>query len=193
MYTSRRHFIRTALGLSTMTAAGGTGPIEPIECHDAADRAVSKRSSASFLYGGNDSNNLVVPLDTQAFDAYKQIRAGLALDSSTLVPFDINQQFGLHSRFTDLKPFHGASGAGRQCRDFGAAHHARSVYTERGSAPRIICSPTPISRARCRLQRRAASLILGWAGRLADQIGASQTTGSYPLLVIGLPETRSSA
>ena len=32
---------------------------------------------------------------------------GLALASSTLIPFDANGQFGLHPRFVDMTPFNG--------------------------------------------------------------------------------------
>jgi uncharacterized protein (DUF1501 family) len=82
---SRRNFIRTALSLGTLTATGGfsrlgllnaltqpTGPYRALVC--------------IFLYGGNDSNNLLIPLSTAQYDNYKKVRLGLALDSATLVP-----------------------------------------------------------------------------------------------------------
>ena len=37
-----------------------------------------------FLFGGNDSNNTVVPMDDASFNAYTDIRGVLALNSGTL-------------------------------------------------------------------------------------------------------------
>lgn len=39
-----------------------------------------------FLFGGNDSNNMVIPMDDTNFQAYTSIRAGLALSGSNLTP-----------------------------------------------------------------------------------------------------------
>jgi len=39
-----------------------------------------------FLYGGNDSNNSVIPMDDTSYQAYQSLRAGLALTSADLTP-----------------------------------------------------------------------------------------------------------
>lgn len=39
-----------------------------------------------FLYGGNDSNNTIVPMDDATFQAYTSIRGSLALSASDLTP-----------------------------------------------------------------------------------------------------------
>jgi uncharacterized protein (DUF1501 family) len=39
-----------------------------------------------FLFGGNDSNNTVIPMDDARFQAYTSIRGSLALPSSSLTP-----------------------------------------------------------------------------------------------------------
>jgi uncharacterized protein (DUF1501 family) len=58
-----------------------------------------------FLYGGNDANNLVVPYPKYA--TYKSVRANLALDNTTLLPFDAktaaSAQYGLHPRLAELQ------------------------------------------------------------------------------------------
>ena len=39
-----------------------------------------------FLFGGNDSNNSVIPMDDTSYQAYQTLRAGLALTGSDLTP-----------------------------------------------------------------------------------------------------------
>lgn len=61
-----------------------------------------------FLAGGNDGNNVIVPLDTAGYNAYSTVRSGsgLAIASDTLLeitPASINSPFGLHPNLTGLK------------------------------------------------------------------------------------------
>jgi uncharacterized protein (DUF1501 family) len=54
-----------------------------------------------FLYGGNDSNNLLVPVDPADYNAYAAVRQGLALAQGTLLPINPvaggdGRQWGLH-------------------------------------------------------------------------------------------------
>ena len=39
-----------------------------------------------FLFGGNDANNSVIPMDDGSYQAYQTLRAGLALTGSELTP-----------------------------------------------------------------------------------------------------------
>src|ERR1044072_752629 len=54
-----------------------------------------------FLGGGNDGNNMVVPLDAQGYSAYAAVRsaAGLAIAQGNLLPIQpksVGTEFGLH-------------------------------------------------------------------------------------------------
>lgn len=57
------------------------------------------------LMGGNDSNNLVVPLDPQAYNAYARARGELALPASSLLPIQSNRlrtTFGMPAQVQEL-------------------------------------------------------------------------------------------
>ena len=41
-----------------------------------------------FLFGGNDSNNMIVPLSSSGFGSYQQIRSVLALPQAGLLPIN---------------------------------------------------------------------------------------------------------
>ena len=57
-----------------------------------------------FLYGGNDSNNLIVPLDSR-YAQYQQIRGQLALAESSLLPVttSANVPYGFHPGLAELQ------------------------------------------------------------------------------------------
>src|SRR5882672_2496499 len=59
-----------------------------------------------FLFGGNDSNNMVIPFDSAGYGAYKQARCGLALAQGSLLPINPptpGRPFAFHPRLTALQ------------------------------------------------------------------------------------------
>jgi uncharacterized protein (DUF1501 family) len=58
-----------------------------------------------FMFGGNDGHNMVVPLASQQYSAYKTARGALALPSNQLLAINDPAQgaFGLHYRMPELK------------------------------------------------------------------------------------------
>jgi uncharacterized protein (DUF1501 family) len=58
-----------------------------------------------FLFGGNDANNMIVPIDTAGYTNYQTIRANLALSQASLLPLQVGSvaSFGLHPNLPDLQ------------------------------------------------------------------------------------------
>src|SRR4051794_8994158 len=61
-----------------------------------------------FLAGGNDGNNVVVPLNTSEYNAYAAVRgaSGLAIAQASLLPItppSLSAPFGLHPSLGDLQ------------------------------------------------------------------------------------------
>jgi uncharacterized protein (DUF1501 family) len=57
-----------------------------------------------FLFGGNDSNNTVVPMSSAGYASYAASRGGLALAQNTLLPVGAGAAaYGLHPRLTNLQ------------------------------------------------------------------------------------------
>ena len=58
-----------------------------------------------FLFGGNDANNMIVPIDSAGYANYQNIRANLALPQASLLPLQIGGQanFGLHASLPELQ------------------------------------------------------------------------------------------
>ena len=79
---SRRRFIRVG------TAAVGSLALRPLGLLPAlAQSGPDYRALVCvFLFGGNDSNNTVIPMDDANYQAYMSIRGSLALTGSNLTP-----------------------------------------------------------------------------------------------------------
>ena len=99
--SSRRNFMRTAISLSAVGLAGSFSRFGLLNALTPPGVTDYRALVCIFLYGGNDSNNLVVPLSNYGY--YKQIRANLALDNATLLNFDAAKQYGLHPRFKEIQ------------------------------------------------------------------------------------------
>lgn len=81
MFT-RRGFIRTGAATVGTLALRPFGLIPALAQGGADYRALV----CVFLFGGNDSNNSVIPMDDASYKAYQSLRAGLALTDSELTP-----------------------------------------------------------------------------------------------------------
>jgi len=70
-----------------------------------ADRALV----CIFLFGGNDSNNMIVPLSRHDYRSYASIRGELALPASSLLPITAlksQMRYGLHPQLIELEPLY---------------------------------------------------------------------------------------
>lgn len=58
-----------------------------------------------FLFGGNDSNNVIVPLGAEQYREYTRARGGLALPQASLLPVAASggAAYGFHPRLGDLQ------------------------------------------------------------------------------------------
>ena len=105
---NRRHFIRSAASL----AATPLLPPFSISSADAADTSGYKALVCVFLFGGNDSQNMIVPITSAEYNAYSAARGGLAeanglaLPLGSLLPISPTglgaNSFGLHPAMTNL-------------------------------------------------------------------------------------------
>src|SRR5271154_512496 len=104
MSLNRRSFIRYA----SLAAAGNAAGLHPFGALNGLAQAASdyKALVCIFLYGGNDANNTLVPLDTAGDANYAQTRSHLALPQAELLPLAVasgTPQYGLHPSLPGLQ------------------------------------------------------------------------------------------
>ncbi len=107
--TNRRDFIRASAAL------GATAFLPPfaISSANAADLTGYKALVCVFLFGGNDSHNMIVPITLSDYNTYAASRgglaeaSGLALPLASLLPISpaamAANSFGLHPAMTNLQ------------------------------------------------------------------------------------------
>ena len=139
-----------------------------------------------FLFGGNDSNNMVIPLSSSEYASYQQTRSVLALPQGSLLPINppsAGSPFGFHPRFSELQSL------------FNQKHLA--VLTNVGTLVRpttraqfqqrqVTLPHNLFSHEDQQAQMQTAALDgniqTGWAGRTADKI-QSIFGGNFPIII----------
>ena len=102
---SRRDFMR----LTCCSAAGAAlvGGLSKFGLVSALAQGTTdyKALVCIFLFGGNDANNVVIPIDAQGYANYQKARANMALPQNQVLPLQSGSQanFGLHPNMPELQ------------------------------------------------------------------------------------------
>ena len=103
---SRRDFMKTAVsslgGLGVLGSLGKFGEMNALASTSAPYQALV----CIFLAGGNDSHNMVVPINTaqQSYGVYAQGRQGLALPQASLLPIQNGSDtYGFHPNMPEVQ------------------------------------------------------------------------------------------
>jgi uncharacterized protein (DUF1501 family) len=158
------------LNLIHALAAGQSGGYQALVC--------------IFLFGGNDSNNLIVPNDTPGYQNYANIRANLALPQNSLLPIIAKTgsvPYGLHPNFPGLQALFN-SGQLAVVANVGTLSQpvTRTQY-QQGSVPLPV---NLFSHSDQQGQWQTAQFDgfapTGWAGRTADVLNPLNAGAQYP-------------
>jgi len=127
-----------------------------------------------FLAGGNDGNNVVVPLGTTEYNAYASVRSasGLAIARDSLLPItpvSINSPFGLHPSLAELHDLWSRQKLAIVC-NAGPLVQPISRQDYLGGAPRpyqLFSHSDQIAQWQTSIADRIGQT--GWGGRTADR------------------------
>jgi uncharacterized protein (DUF1501 family) len=131
-----------------------------------------------YLFGGNDGNNMIVPVDTARFAAYTSLRAGVALTPARLlapIADPAGNPYALNNNLAELQTGYGLGkvaivlNTGQLERPL-----TRAQYQSGVQAPANLFSHSDQT-----LQAQTATSLNitagGWGGRLLDVFGVSDT------------------
>lgn len=177
---TRRNFFlkmsRTLASLGLTSAMGRLGMINAF-----AQTGDYKALVCVFLFGGNDGNNMVIPVSEQ-YDNYQGVRGSLAVPRANLLPmFTGTEELGLHPAMAPLHPLW-AQGKLAVLGNVGMLVRplTRDEYRNR-------TEPIPsnlFSHSDQILQWQTAPPNnlpgTGWAGRAADIVQALNNSASFP-------------
>ncbi len=190
---SRRQFLRTGANAGMLGALSSLGLLSA----GPAQAAVSdyKALVCIYLYGGNDGNNMIVPLDAKRYGQYTSIRssAGLALSNSAntllaprsatlqAVTNPVSQVFGFHYGMPELDTLFGQGNVAAVLNMGSLRQPTSKAQYVAGTAnpPQLFSHPDQT------LQNQAGSAAVagtGWGGRLVDLLG---TGGHLDAVAVG--------
>lgn len=169
--STRRDFLKLSTGLA---ALGLMGLGRTARAATASDY---KALVCVYLNGGNDGNNMVVPLDSARYAAYQSIRGSLALPGNKLcsaITDAGNNPYALHYGLPELNALYGAGklaivlNTGMLDRPL-----TRTEYLQGLNAPTSLFShPDQTAQTQA---GQPTSVGTGWGGRLLDRFNTQDS------------------
>jgi len=139
-----------------------------------------------FLFGGNDANNLIVPLNSPDYANYAKIRANLAIAQGSLLPVtptSVGLPFGLHPRMSELRALFNNKQAAVLAN---VGTLVRPTTRAQFRARQVALPSNLFSHSDQQQQMQTAALDrmgeIGWGGRLADKM-QSIYGGNFPITI----------
>jgi uncharacterized protein (DUF1501 family) len=180
----RRSFLRHAGALAGSAALGQRGLLAA----RAAPAADYKALVCIFLYGGNDTNNMIVPLDSAGYANYAKTRSYLALPQAQLLPLSVaggTPQYGLHPSLPGLASLW-TSGNLAVVANVGTLVQplTQAQYLSTATAkPESLFSHIDQQHQWQASISSTSSSSSGWGGRLSDQLASMNVNASVPPMI----------
>jgi uncharacterized protein (DUF1501 family) len=176
----RRSFLTRAGALAALSALGPLGS-------RASAPGDYKALVCIFLYGGNDSNNMIVPIDAAGYANYAKLRSALALPLDRLLPLAARgaPQYGLHPALPGLQSLYKTQNLAIVAN---VGTLVEPLTKAEYSSPSTIKPDNLFSHIDQQEQWEASisdtpSLTTGWGGRLTDQLSSFNANASVPPMI----------
>ena len=150
---NRREFLRSCCALGAAGVASQLARFGLVTSH-AQTASDYKALVCVFFFGGNDSNNMIVPIDSR-FNSYQTMRGPVALASDVLLPAGtsgVGAASRADQRSAALQPAAGRPGLQR--RHARAADDERHARQHRAAAEPVLAFGSDAAVAKLRPERR---------------------------------------
>jgi len=186
---SRRFFLRNAMALSAFGLASRLDCVNLIAAARAQSTAASsyKALVCVFLFGGNDGNNTVVPLDTAGYASYAAVRtaaSGIQLAQSSLLPIkpvNVGTPYGLHPSLPELQTLFNQGKMAILVNVGTLTEPTTQAQYNSGLQPLALYSHAD-QQAQWQSSISTEESATGWGGRIADQVAALNAGSGFPVV-----------
>ncbi len=185
MRTSRRSFLNYA----ALAAGGSALGLRPFGAMNALAQTTADYRAlvCVFLFGGNDSNNMLVPFDTTGYGNYASLRGSLALGRSSLLPLSPTPDFALHPNMPEIQALYN-SGRAALLTNVGTLIQPTTqaqFLANQGAQPNNLFSHSD-QQLEWQNQAVSGSTRTGWAGRMADRLNVQYNAGAQIPMICSL-------
>jgi uncharacterized protein (DUF1501 family) len=190
-----RHTRRDMLRLACCSAAGASlvSGLSKLGLVSALAQGTSgyKALVCIFMFGGNDSNNMLVPTDSR-YTQYLQARSVLALPQSQLLPLQINGQsiYGLHPNMPEMQGYFNSQKSLAIVANVGTLVQptTQASYRAFKNLPENLFSHSD-QQDQWQSAQLAGTPVSGWAGKVADNVQTFNAAAQFPpiLSISGSP------
>lgn len=186
---SRRDFVRLACcSAATASLVAGMSKFGLVSAL-AQGTTDYKALVCIFLFGGNDANNMIVPIDAQGYANYQTIRANLALAQGSLLPLQIGGQanLGFHASLPELQALFNTNKSLAILANVGTLVQptTRANYQKFQNLPENLFSHSD-QQDQWQTTQLKGIPNAGWAGKVADKLGPTLNSGALfpPILSV---------
>lgn len=182
MNIPRRSFLRY-ISLAAAGSAAGIGPFGAINAFAQSNASDYKALVCIQLDGGNDCNNLLVPMDTAGFQNYATLRGPLAVSPGSLLPLSNLPSFGLNGNLPGVQSLFN-SGQAAIVANVGTlvAPTTRAHFLSGNAAtPHNLYSHID-QQTLWQNSSQGVTSSTGWGGRIADVLQGGNSAPKYPVV-----------
>jgi uncharacterized protein (DUF1501 family) len=190
-----RHTRRDLLRLACCSAAGASlvSGLSKLGLVSALAQGTTgyKALVCIFMFGGNDSNNMLVPTDSR-YTQYLQARSVLALPQSQLLPLQMGGKsiYGLHPNMPEMQGYFNSQQSLAIVANVGTLVQPTTQATYRAfkNLPENLFSHSD-QQDQWQSAQLAGTPVSGWAGKVADNVQTFNAAAQFPpiLSISGSP------
>lgn len=182
-----RHTRRDMLRLTCCSAAGAAmlGGLSKLGLVSAFAQGTAdyKALVCIFLFGGNDGNNTVVPIDSR-YAGYQQVRGALAIPQGQLLPLQSGGQaiYGLHPSMPEMQGYFNNQKNLAILANVGTLIQptTQAMYKAYKNLPRNLFSHSD-QQDQWQSAQLSGAPLSGWAGKVADSLqSAYNSAAKFP-------------
>jgi len=180
---SRRDFVRlTCCSAATASIVAGLSKFGLVSAL-AQGTTDYKALVCIFLFGGNDANNMLVPIDAAGYANYQSIRANLALSQASLLPLQVGNQanFAFHPNMPELQALFNSQKTLAVLNNVGTLVQptTRAIYKTFKNLPQNLFSHSD-QQDQWQTTQLAGLPNAGWAGKMADKLTSFNSAAQFP-------------
>lgn len=173
--SSRRQFLKRCCALGA-AGAGAHLTRFGLVTANAQSNSTYQAMVCIFLFGGNDSNNMIIPMSSSGYAAYTSVRGPLALAQNTLLPVNTKAgvAYGLHPRLVNLQKLYGQ---GKVAMIFNVGTLVRPTTKAQYQQGTVVLPRNLYSHSDQQSEWQTANPTVaggtGWGGRVTDIVAPS--------------------